>query len=104
MSQRLVTLSCKETKVGLSCGGTASPSLHRGVTYPRLPGVLPNLVLLPNQRVNPYFPCVANMMVNGAQITVCWHVDGLNISYRDEEVVSAFAIQIAETYGPKTTI
>ena len=45
--------------------------------------------------VNPYDPCVANMMVNGAQITVCWHVDDLKISHRDEEVVSAFAIQIA---------
>ena len=54
--------------------------------------------------VNPYDPCVSNMMVNGAQITVCWHVDNLNISHRYEEVVSAFAIQIAETYGPKTTI
>ena len=54
--------------------------------------------------VNPYGPCVASMMVNGDQITVCWHVDYLNISHRDEEVVSAFAIQIAETYGHKTTI
>ena len=44
------------------------------------------------------------MMVNGAQITVCWHIDNLKISHRYEEVVSAFAIQIADTYGPKTTI
>ena len=34
--------------------------------------------------VNPYDPCVANMMVNGAQITLCWHVDDLKISHRDE--------------------
>ena len=54
--------------------------------------------------INPYDPCVANMMVNGAQITVCWHVEDLKISHRDEEVVSAFAIKIAETYVPKTTI
>ena len=54
--------------------------------------------------INPYDPCVANMMVNVAQITVCWHVENLKISHREEEVVSAFAIQIAETYGPKTTI
>ena len=40
----------------------------------------------------------------GPKITVCWHVDYLKISHRDEEVVSAFAIQIVETYGPKTTI
>ena len=54
--------------------------------------------------INPYDTCVTNMMVNGAQITVCWHVENLKISHRDEEVVSAFTIQIAETYGPKTTI
>ena len=34
--------------------------------------------------INPYDPCVANMMVNEAQITVCWHVDDLKISHRDE--------------------
>ena len=54
--------------------------------------------------INPYDPCVANMIVNGAQITVCWNVDDIKISHRDEEVVSAFAIQISETYGPKTII
>ena len=53
---------------------------------------------------NPYDPCVANMMVNGSQMTVCWHVDNLKISHRDEEVVSAFAIKTSETYRPKTTI
>ena len=35
--------------------------------------------------INPHDPCVANMMVNGEQITVCWHVDDLKISHRDEE-------------------
>ena len=54
--------------------------------------------------VNPYDPCVANMMANGAQINVCWYIDNIKISQRDEEVVSAFTIQIEETYGPKTTI
>ena len=38
--------------------------------------------------VNPYNPCVANMMVDGGQITVCWHVDVLKISHRDEAIVS----------------
>ena len=27
---------------------------------------------------------VANKMVDGAQMTVCWHVDDLKISHRDE--------------------
>ena len=31
--------------------------------------------------VNLYDPCVANNMVDGAQITVCWHVDDLKISH-----------------------
>ena len=33
--------------------------------------------------VNPYYPCVSNKMVDGSQITVCWHVDDLKISHRD---------------------
>ena len=38
--------------------------------------------------INPYDPCVANMMVEGGQITVCWHVDDLKISHRDEAINS----------------
>ena len=53
--------------------------------------------------VNPYDPCVANMMVNGAQITVCWHVDNLKIYHKYEELVSAFAIHIADTHVPKSS-
>ena len=33
--------------------------------------------------INPYDPCVANNMVVGKQLTVCWHVDDLNISCVD---------------------
>ena len=54
--------------------------------------------------VNSYNPCVANMMVDGGQITVCWHVDDLNISHRDEAIVSEFAMALAKEFGPKTTI
>ena len=54
--------------------------------------------------VNPYDPCVANNMVDGAQMTVCWHVDDLKISHRDEDMVTAFAVQMASIYGAKTTI
>ena len=42
--------------------------------------------------VNPYDPCVANKMIDGSQITVCWHVDDLNISHRDKEMVPAFIV------------
>ena len=54
--------------------------------------------------VNPYDPFVANKTVDGAQMTVCWHVDDLKISHRDEEMVTAFAVEIANIYGAKTTI
>jgi hypothetical protein len=29
--------------------------------------------------LNPYDPCVANKMVDGKQMTVCWHVDDLKV-------------------------
>ena len=48
--------------------------------------------------VNPYDPCVANKMVNGAQCTVCWHVDDLKVSHVDEAVVTAFSLKLADLY------
>ena len=54
--------------------------------------------------VNPYDPCVANKMVDGAQMTVCWHVDDLKISHRDEEMVTVFTVKMANIYRAKTTI
>ena len=53
--------------------------------------------------VNPYGHCFANKMVDGAQITVCWHVDDQKISHRDEEMVSEFAVELQNIYGAKTT-
>ena len=54
--------------------------------------------------INPDDPCVANMMVEGGQITVCWHVDDLKISHRNEAIVSEFAMALAKEFGRKTTI
>ena len=48
--------------------------------------------------VNPYDPCVANMLVNGAQCTVCWHVDDLKVFHVDEAVVTAFLIKQVDLY------
>ena len=48
--------------------------------------------------VNPYDPCVANMMVNGAQCTVCWHVDDLKVSHMDKAVVTPFLLERADLY------
>ena len=64
--------------------------------YKRLRTVLEDMDFV----VNDYDPCVANKMVDGAQMTVCWHVDDLKISHRDEEIVSAFAVALSEEVGP----
>lgn len=49
--------------------------------------------------INPYDPCVANKIVEGNQMTVCWYVDDLKISQKDELVVSALVIEIIEIFG-----
>ena len=54
--------------------------------------------------INPYDLCVANMMVEGGQLAVCWHVGDLKISHRDDAIVSGFAIALANEFRPKTTI
>ena len=51
-----------------------------------------------------YDPCVANMMVNGAQCTVCWHVDDLEVSHVDEAVVTAFSLKLADLYKGRVKI
>ena len=39
-------------------------------------------------QLNPYDPCVANMMVDGKQLTVLWHVDDMKISHADPSVIT----------------
>ena len=46
--------------------------------------------------INNYDPCMANNMVHESQMNVCWYVDDLKISHRNEEMISAFAIDLAE--------
>ncbi len=40
--------------------------------------------------LNPYDSCVANKIVNGKQMTVCWHVDDLKVSHCDPAQVTIF--------------
>ena len=54
--------------------------------------------------INPRDSCVTNMMVDGGQITVFWHVDDLNISHRDKTIVSESVMAPVDESGPKTTI
>ena len=68
--------------------------------YKRLRSDLEDRVFL----VNLYDPCLVTKMVDGAQMTVCWHVDDLKVSHRAEEMVTAFAVDMANIYGAKTNI
>ena len=68
--------------------------------YKRLRSDLDNMGF----EVNPYDPCVANKMVNGHQMTVCWHVDDLKVSHKEESAVTALAMKLSKLYGSKTTI
>ena len=55
-------------------------------------------------KINPYDPCVVNKMVNGHQMTICWHVDELKVSHKDKNAVTVLVEKLAELYGPKTTV
>ena len=54
--------------------------------------------------INPYDPCVANKMVNGHQMTICWHMDDFKVSHKDDNAVTALAEKLAELYGPNATV
>ena len=48
--------------------------------------------------LNPYDPYVANIIVDGAQITVFWHVDDLKLSHVDRGVVTRMSVWLNKTY------
>ena len=49
-------------------------------------------------QLNPYNPCVANKIVDGAQLTVVWHVDDLKLSHIDGGAVTRMAVWLKNTY------
>ena len=49
--------------------------------------------------LNPYDSCVANKVVDGKQMTVCWHVDNLKVSHCDLAQVTIFGEWLSEKYG-----
>ncbi len=49
-------------------------------------------------KVNPYDPCVAHKTVNGTQMTICWHVNDLKVSYVDPKEVTKFGEWLSKTY------
>ena len=49
--------------------------------------------------VNPYDPCVANMTVNGSQMTVVWHVDDLHVSHADDFEITKLGQYLSGAYN-----
>ncbi len=49
-------------------------------------------------KINPYKPCVVNKIINGKQITICWHVDDLFVGHDDPNVVTKFLDWLAHQY------
>jgi hypothetical protein len=48
--------------------------------------------------LNTYDPCVANKIIDGHQITVCWHVDDLLIGHKNCDVVTRFTRWLQQRY------
>ena len=38
--------------------------------------------------INPYNPCIANKMIKGKQLTICFHVDDCKLSHSDSKVIN----------------
>ena len=49
-------------------------------------------------QLNPYDPCVANKIVEGAQLTVFWHVDDIKASHIYGGVVTRMVAWLKKTY------
>jgi hypothetical protein len=39
--------------------------------------------------IDPYDPCVANKMIEGDQMTICFHVDDCKLSHRKTKVIDS---------------
>ena len=40
--------------------------------------------------INPHNPCVANKLIDGKQITICWHIDDVKASHLNSKVIDDF--------------
>ena len=60
--------------------------------YNRLRSYLENIGF----EINPYDPCVTNKMVNCHQMTICWNVDDLKVSHKDNNAVTALSEKLVE--------
>jgi hypothetical protein len=53
-------------------------------------------------KLNPYDPCVANLMIDGKQCTIVWYVDDNKISHVNSKVVSMIIDKIEKRFGKMT--
>ena len=51
--------------------------------------------------INPYDPCVANMMINWGHISICWHADNLKISHSDKAIVNEFTMELVDEFNQR---
>jgi hypothetical protein len=48
--------------------------------------------------INPYDPCVANKIIRGKQMTICWHVDDLKASHVMTKVMDSIIKYLGQEY------
>jgi hypothetical protein len=48
--------------------------------------------------INPYDPCMANKMIEGEQMTICFHVDDCKLSHRKTKVMDSMIEYIQQEY------
>ena len=44
--------------------------------------------------INPCDPFLANMMIKSSQMNVCWNVDDLKVSHKEEGDIDVFVLKI----------
>ena len=55
-------------------------------------------LLLIGFEINPYDPCIANKMINGKQMTICFHVNDCKLSHHDCKAVNDFIEWLHQEY------
>jgi hypothetical protein len=48
--------------------------------------------------INPYDPCVANKMIEGNHMTICFHVDDRKLSHRKTKVMDSMIEYLRQEY------
>lgn len=54
--------------------------------------------------MNPYDTCTVNKVTNGAQRTLVWHVDDLNISHKDPKEVTSIIDLLDGEFGKEVPV